>query len=184
MNGSLGHSALAVLARLHLFKMRLKNIAKQTTGFSGADLANLLNECAIRAVKDGDGTITNEITENVYQRIVVGAKGDVKYSFRKKELVAYHEAGHAIVGVLVPDYDKVRKVSIMPRGAAGGGGPILLGAAGLACLALARASSFFAATTVSFLLPNAFTSSLSIGLGSSMFLKTSFSYESSSSSDG
>jgi ATP-dependent Zn protease len=44
----------------------------------------------------------------------------VKYSFRKKELVAYHEAGHAIIGVLVPDYDKVRKVSIMPRGAAGG----------------------------------------------------------------
>ena len=100
--------------------VRLKTIAKQTTGFSGADLANFLNECAIRAVKDSDGVITNEITENVYQRIVVGAKGDVKYSMRKKELVAYHEAGHAIVGVLVPDYDTVRKVSIMPRGAAGG----------------------------------------------------------------
>ena len=100
--------------------VRLKTIAKQTTGFSGADLANLLNECAIRAVKDGDGIITKEIAENVYQRLVVGAKGDVKYSMRKKELVAYHEAGHAIVGVLVPDYDIVRKVSIMPRGAAGG----------------------------------------------------------------
>jgi cell division protease FtsH len=100
--------------------VRLKTIAKQTTGFSGADLANLLNECAIRAVKDGDGTITKEIAENVYQRLVVGAKGDVKYSMRKKELVAYHEAGHAIMGVLVPDYDTVRKVSIMPRGAAGG----------------------------------------------------------------
>ena len=100
--------------------VRLKNIAKQTTGFSGADLANFLNECAIRAVKEGDGIITNDITENVYQRIVVGAKGDVKYSMRKKELVAYHEAGHAIIGVLVPDYDTVRKVSIMPRGAAGG----------------------------------------------------------------
>src|SRR5210317_1741565 len=100
--------------------VRLKNIAKQTTGFSGADLANLLNECAIRAVKDGDGTITKEIVENVYQRVVVGAKGDVKYSMRKTELVAYHEAGHAIIGVLVPDYDTVRKVSIMPRGAAGG----------------------------------------------------------------
>jgi len=100
--------------------VRLANIAKQTTGFSGADLANLLNECAIRAVKDGDGTITKEIVENVYQRVVVGAKGDVKYSMRKKELVAYHEAGHAIVGALVPDYDTVRKVSIMPRGAAGG----------------------------------------------------------------
>jgi cell division protease FtsH len=100
--------------------VKLEDIAKQTTGFSGADLANLLNECAIRAVRDGDGTITKQIVENVFQRIVVGAKGDVKYSMRKKELVAYHEAGHAIMGVLVPDYDIVRKVSIMPRGAAGG----------------------------------------------------------------
>ena len=98
----------------------LTNIAKQTTGFSGADLANLLNECAIRAVRDGDGIITNDIVENVYQRVVVGAKGDVKFSLRKKELVAYHEAGHAIMGVLVPNYDTVRKVSIIPRGAAGG----------------------------------------------------------------
>jgi len=98
----------------------LEDIAKQTTGFSGADLANLLNECAIRAVRDGDGTITKDITENVYQRIVVGAKEDVKFSMQKKELVAYHEAGHAIMGVLVPDYDVVRKISIMPRGAAGG----------------------------------------------------------------
>jgi cell division protease FtsH len=98
----------------------LASIAKQTTGFSGADLANLLNECAIRAVRDGDGIITNDIVENVYQRVVVGAKGDVKFSLRKKELVAYHEAGHAIMGVLVPNYDTVRKVSIIPRGAAGG----------------------------------------------------------------
>src|SRR5210317_1268037 len=98
----------------------LKSIARQTTGFSGADLANLLNECAIRAVRDGNGTITNEIVENVYQRIVVGAKGDTKFSPRKKELVAYHEAGHAIVGAILPDYDTVRKVSIIPRGDAGG----------------------------------------------------------------
>ena len=100
--------------------VELSKIAKQTTGFSGADLANLLNECAIKAVKDAGGTINNEIIEDVYQRIVVGAKGDVKFSMQKKELVAYHEAGHAIVGVLAPDYDTVRKVSIMPRGAAGG----------------------------------------------------------------
>ena len=100
--------------------INLDSIAKQTTGFSGAELANLLNECAIRAVRDGDGTITTDIVENVYQRVVVGAKGDTKFSPKKKELVAYHEAGHAIIGVLVPDYDTVRKVSIMPRGAAGG----------------------------------------------------------------
>ena len=100
--------------------VNLNDIAKQTTGFSGADLANLMNECAIRAVRDGSSTITSDIIEDVYQRIVVGAKGDVKFSLRKKELVAYHEAGHALVGVLVPDYDTVRKVSIIPRGAAGG----------------------------------------------------------------
>ena len=100
--------------------VKLRAIAKQTTGFSGADLANLLNECAIRAVRDGDGTITNDIVENVYQRIIVGAKGDTKFSPRKKELVAYHEAGHAIVGAILPDYDTVRKVSIIPRGDAGG----------------------------------------------------------------
>lgn len=100
--------------------VKLRSIARQTTGFSGAELANLLNECAIRAVRDGDGIITKEIIENVYQRIVVGAKGDTKFSPKKKELVAYHEAGHAIVGALMPDYDRVRKVSIIPRGDAGG----------------------------------------------------------------
>jgi cell division protease FtsH len=100
--------------------VKLRSIARQTTGFSGAELANLLNECAIRAVRDGDGIITNEIIENVYQRIVVGAKGDTKFSPKKKELVAYHEAGHAIVGAMMPDYDRVRKVSIIPRGDAGG----------------------------------------------------------------
>jgi cell division protease FtsH len=100
--------------------INLESIAKQTTGFSGAELANLLNECAIRAVRDGDGTITADIVENVYQRVVVGAKGDTKFSPKKKELVAYHEAGHAIVGAILPDYDIVRKVSIIPRGGAGG----------------------------------------------------------------
>lgn len=98
----------------------LDTISKQTTGFSGADLANLLNECAIRAVKDADGVITPEIIENVFQRIILGAKGDTKFSPKKKELVAYHEAGHAIVGAKLPNYDKVRKVSIIPRGGSGG----------------------------------------------------------------
>ena len=101
-------------------EVSLGNIARQTTGFSGADLANLLNECAIRSVKDGTGIITNDVVEDVYQRIVVGAKGDVKFSMQKKELVAYHEAGHAIMGVLSPEYDTMRKVSIIPRGDAGG----------------------------------------------------------------
>ena len=101
----------------------LEKIARQTTGFSGADLENLMNECAIRAVRDGDGTgtITEAIVEDCFQRVVVGTKNkDMIISSAKKELVAYHEAGHAIVGALMPDYDQVRKVSIISRGNAGG----------------------------------------------------------------
>jgi cell division protease FtsH len=101
----------------------LKKIAQQTTGFSGADLANLMNECAIKAVRDGDGTgmITEAIVEDCFQRVVVGTKNkDMIISQTKKELVAYHEAGHAIVGALMPEYDQVRKVSIISRGNAGG----------------------------------------------------------------
>ena len=97
----------------------LKKIAKMTIGFSGADLANMMNECAIRAVRDSEGTITDAIVEDVYQRLVVGAKGDAKMAVSKRELVAYHEAGHAIIGA-IHKYDFVRKVSIVPRGDAGG----------------------------------------------------------------
>jgi cell division protease FtsH len=101
----------------------LDKIARQTTGFSGAELANLMNECAIMAVRTGDGTgtITEAIVEDCFQRVVVGTKNkDMIISQAKKELVAYHEAGHAIMGVLMPDYDLVRKVSIISRGNAGG----------------------------------------------------------------
>jgi cell division protease FtsH len=99
----------------------LRDLAKQTTGFSGADLANVMNECAIRAVRDGkSGMITPDIVEDVYQRIVVGAKGNRAVSEARKARVAYHEAGHAIIGVLMREYDEVRKVSILPRGDAGG----------------------------------------------------------------
>ena len=99
----------------------LRDLSKQTTGFSGADLANVMNECAIRAVRDGkSGMITPDIVEDVYQRIVVGAKGNRTVSEARKARVAYHEAGHAIVGVLMQEYDEVRKVSILPRGDAGG----------------------------------------------------------------
>ena len=99
----------------------LRDLAKQTTGFSGADLANFMNECAIRSVRDGkDGIITPDISEDVFQRIVVGAKGSRSVSGARKARVAYHEAGHAIIGVLMQEYDEVRKVSILPRGDTGG----------------------------------------------------------------
>jgi len=101
--------------------VNLSDWAQCTTGFSGADLANLMNECAIRSVRDKKGgIIDNSILEDVYQRTIIGAKGDTKFSPEKKDLVAYHEAGHAIVGVLCPEYDELRKVSIIPRGDAGG----------------------------------------------------------------
>src|SRR6056300_452552 len=98
----------------------LMNVARQTTGFSGADLENLMNECAIRSVKEGTNIITPSIIEDVYQRVVVGAKGGRPMSDERKKRVAYHEGGHAIIGVLMPEYDEVRKVSIIPRGDAGG----------------------------------------------------------------
>ena len=101
--------------------VNLKNVSKQTMGFTGADLANLMNECAIRSVRDGsDGIITPDIIEDVYQRVVVGAKGSRSVSDTRKVRVAYHEAGHAIIGVLMQEYDEVRKVSILPRGDTGG----------------------------------------------------------------
>lgn len=98
----------------------LMNVARQTTGFSGADLENLMNECAIYSVREGTNLITPSIVEDVYQRVVVGAKGGRPMSDARKKRVAYHEGGHAIMGVLMPEYDEVRKVSIIPRGDAGG----------------------------------------------------------------
>src|SRR5210317_2428029 len=101
-------------------EVNLMDTARQTTGFSGADLENLMNECAIRSVKEGTNVITPSIIEDMYQRVVVGAKGGRPMSDERKKLVAYHEAGHAIIGVLMPSYDEVPKVSIIPRGDAGG----------------------------------------------------------------
>ena len=98
----------------------LMDVARQTTGFSGADLENLMNECAIYSVREGTNVITPSIIEDVYQRVVVGAKGGRPMSDERKKRVAYHEGGHAIIGVLMPEYDEVRKVSIIPRGDAGG----------------------------------------------------------------
>jgi cell division protease FtsH len=98
----------------------LMNVARQTTGFSGADLENLMNECAIYSVREGTNLITPSIIEDVYQRVVVGAKGGRPMSDERKKRVAYHEGGHAIIGVLMSEYDEVRKVSIIPRGDAGG----------------------------------------------------------------
>ena len=99
----------------------LETIAKQTPGFTGADLANLLNEAAILAARKDLDKVSNDEVGDAIERVMAGPeKKDRVISDKKKELVAYHEAGHALVGALMPDYDPVAKVSIIPRGQAGG----------------------------------------------------------------
>ena len=96
-------------------------ISRRTPGFSGADLANLMNEAAILTARNNLTTIGNYEISNALDRITLGAqKKNSVISLQKKELVAYHEAGHAIVGALTPNYDTVTKITIAPRGNAGG----------------------------------------------------------------
>jgi cell division protease FtsH len=98
-------------------------VAKRTIGFSGASLANLMNEAAIVAARNGKTAIGYEEIDYAIDRITVGMQkstGDGKKPERQK-LVAYHEAGHAIMGLLLPDYDMVTKVTIIPRSSGAGG---------------------------------------------------------------
>ena len=99
----------------------LENLAKRTPGFSGADLENVLNEGAILAVRGKRKIITMEDLDEAIDRVMMGpAKKSKKYSEREKRLVAYHEAGHAVIGLKLENADKVEKVTIIPRGEAGG----------------------------------------------------------------
>ncbi len=99
----------------------LDKVARRTPGFTGADLANLLNEAAILAARKDLETVSNDEVSDAIERVMAGPeKKDRVISDKKKELVAYHEAGHALVGACMPDYDAVAKVSIIPRGQAGG----------------------------------------------------------------
>ncbi|KXZ56049.1 hypothetical protein GPECTOR_2g1601 [Gonium pectorale] len=99
----------------------LEKIARRTPGFTGADLQNLMNEAAILAARRNLKEISKEEIADALERIIAGPekKGAVM-SEKKRRLVAYHEAGHALVGALMPEYDPVTKISIVPRGAAGG----------------------------------------------------------------
>ncbi len=96
-----------------------KIIARGTPGFSGADLANLVNEAALFAARANERTVTMEDMEKAKDKIMMGAeRRSMVMSEDEKKLTAYHEAGHAIVGLLVPSHDPVYKVSIIPRGRA------------------------------------------------------------------
>lgn len=119
------------LGRLSILKVHARNkpltedvslvqIANRTPGFSGADLANLLNESAILATRYKKDKISkNEINEAV-DRIIGGIAGSAMEDTKNKKLIAYHEVGHAIVGSLLQDHDDVEKVTLIPRGSAKG----------------------------------------------------------------
>ena len=99
----------------------LDKIARRTPGFTGADLSNLLNEAAILAARRSLTEISMDEVNDAIDRVLAGPeKKNRVMSEKRKTLVAFHEAGHALVGALMPDYDPVQKISIIPRGQAGG----------------------------------------------------------------
>ena len=119
-------------ARLEILKVHARNkvldknitlefLAKRTPGFSGADLENLLNEAALLAVRRNKKAITMAEIDEATDRVIMGpAKVTKKYTEKEKKLVAYHEAGHAVVGLKLEGANDVQKITIIPRGQAGG----------------------------------------------------------------
>jgi cell division protease FtsH len=99
----------------------LDALAAKTAGSSGADLANIANESAILAARKNQKTITNDIVTSAFEKVAIGPerKNNIM-SEKEKELTAYHEAGHALVGHVLPESDLVHKVTIIPRGGTGG----------------------------------------------------------------
>jgi len=101
--------------------INLEVLAKRTPGFTGADLANMVNEAALLAARRGNPTIGMEELEESIERVIAGPEKKSRViSEKEKKLVAYHEGGHAIVSYFLPHTDKLHKISIIPRGRAGG----------------------------------------------------------------
>ncbi len=99
----------------------LSALAKRTPGFSGAELENVLNEAAILAVRENNTQISTKNVDEAIDRVMMGpAKKSRVYDDKTKKIVAYHEAGHAIIGLFLEDSSVVQKVTISPRGTAGG----------------------------------------------------------------
>ena len=98
----------------------IETIARRTPGFSGADLANLLNEAAILTARRRKEAVTLLEIDDAVDRVVAGMEGTPLVDSKSKRLIAYHEVGHAIVGTLVKDHDPVQKVTLIPRGQAQG----------------------------------------------------------------
>jgi cell division protease FtsH len=115
----------AAILEVHMRKVPIaedveaRTIARGTPGFSGADLANLVNEAALFAARAGHTEVSMQMFERAKDKIMMGAeRRSIVMSESERKLTAYHEAGHAIVGRLVPEHDPVHKVSIIPRGRA------------------------------------------------------------------
>lgn len=101
--------------------VKLDALAAKTAGSSGADLANIANEAAITAAREGHKEITNQDLTEAFERVAIGPERKSKVmNDHERKLTAYHEAGHAIVGHVLPDSDPVHKVTIIPRGRTGG----------------------------------------------------------------
>ena len=101
--------------------VNLEALAKKTAGSSGADLANIANEAAITAAREGHKAISNSDLTEAFERVAIGPERKSKVmNDKERKITAYHEAGHAIVGHVLPDSDPVHKVTIIPRGATGG----------------------------------------------------------------
>ncbi len=111
------HSKNKILAP----SVSLKNLAKRTPGFSGADLENLMNEAALLAVRGNKEQITMKEIDEATDRVLMGpAKKSKKYTENERRMVAFHEAGHAVIGLKLSNANDVQKVTIIPRGHAGG----------------------------------------------------------------
>lgn len=99
----------------------LEALAKKTAGSSGADLANIANEAAITAAREGHKAISNADLTEAFERVAIGPERKSKVmNDKERKITAYHEAGHAVVGHVLPDSDPVHKVTIIPRGHTGG----------------------------------------------------------------
>tara|TARA_Y100000389_G_scaffold136015_1_gene133528 strand:- start:3522 stop:5375 length:1854 start_codon:yes stop_codon:yes gene_type:complete len=99
----------------------LEDIASKTIGFSGASLKNLMNEAAIITARRNGTITTHQDIDDAYDRITVGLKKPITSSLKQKQLVAYHEAGHALAAALLPGYDVISKITIIPRSNGAGG---------------------------------------------------------------
>ena len=102
-------------------EVNFENLSKRTVGFSGADIENIMNEAAILAIRANRDKITvDDIDEAIDRRVAGPAKSSRSLTPHEKEMIAYHESGHAIIGLRYPHSDKVQKITIIPRGNTGG----------------------------------------------------------------